>query len=164
MEFYYFNNHFTTIMQGCYNSARLQTPYINCHILVSTLSQPYIVAVILLQHSYFRMGIVIIYSVCDIVYEVCTIRVLMFLWHGLTINIIPIVCVIQVRISWLAHLDNINFLSRIDLLCFIDCYYYSGIGLPCTKHQKVAIYKFWNYYCQKVQKWIVWVMWVHIIM
>ena len=25
MKFYYFNNHFTTIMQGCYNSARLQT-------------------------------------------------------------------------------------------------------------------------------------------
>ena len=83
MEFYYFNNHFTTIIQGCYNSARLQTPYINCHNLVSTWSQPYKVAARLLQPSYFRMGIVIIYSVCGIVYEVCTIRVLMFLWHEL---------------------------------------------------------------------------------
>ena len=55
----------------------------------------------------------------------------------------------------LVHLDNINFLSRIDLLCFTDCYYYSGVGLPFTKHQKVAIYKLWNCYCQKVQKWIV---------
>ena len=25
MKFYYFNNHFSTIMQGCYNSARLPT-------------------------------------------------------------------------------------------------------------------------------------------
>ena len=55
----------------------------------------------------------------------------------------------------LVHLDNVNFLSRIDLLCFTDCYYYSWVGLPCTKNQKVAIYKLWNYYCLKVQKWIV---------
>ena len=55
-------------MQGCYNSARLQTPYINCHNLVSTLSEPYKVAARLLQPSCFRMGIVIIYSVCGIVY------------------------------------------------------------------------------------------------
>ena len=41
----------------------------------------------------------------------------------------------------LVHLDNINILSRIDLLCFTDCNYYSGIVLPCTEHQKVAIYK-----------------------
>ena len=37
MEFYYFNYHFTTIMQGCYNSARLWTPCTNCHNLVTTL-------------------------------------------------------------------------------------------------------------------------------
>ena len=66
-------------MQGRYNSTMLQTPYINCHNLVSTLSQPYKVAARLLQPSYFRMGIFIIYSVCGIVYEVCTIRVIMFL-------------------------------------------------------------------------------------
>ena len=56
MEFYYFNNHFTTIMQGCHNSARLQTPCTNCHNLVTTLSQPYKVAARLLQPSYFHMG------------------------------------------------------------------------------------------------------------
>ena len=51
---------------------------------------------------------------------------------------------------------NVNLLSRIDLLCFTDCYYCSGmVELPCTKHQKVAIYKLWNYYCQKVQKCII---------
>ena len=39
MEFYYFNNHFTTIMQGTcsYNSARLRTLCTNCHNLVTTL-------------------------------------------------------------------------------------------------------------------------------
>ena len=57
MEFYYFSNHFTTIMLGCYNSARLQTPCTNCHNIVTTLSQPYKVAARLLQSSYFRMGI-----------------------------------------------------------------------------------------------------------
>ena len=41
----------------------------------------------------------------------------------------------------LVHLDNVEFLSRIDLLYFTDCYYYSWVGLLCTKHQKVAIYK-----------------------
>ena len=66
-------------MQGCYYSTRLQTSYINCHNLVSTLSEPYKVAARLLQTSYFCMGIVIIYSVYGIVYGVCTIRVLMFL-------------------------------------------------------------------------------------
>ena len=66
-------------MQGCYNSATLQTLYINCHNLVTTLSQRYKVVVRLPEPSYFRMGYVIIYSGCGIVYEVCTIRVLMFL-------------------------------------------------------------------------------------
>ena len=56
-EFYYFNNHFTTITQGCHNSARLWTPCTNCHNLMATLSQPYTVAARLLQPSYFRMGI-----------------------------------------------------------------------------------------------------------
>ena len=56
MEFYYFKNHFTTIMQGCYNSARLQTPCTNYHNVVTTLSQPNKVAARLLQPSYFRMG------------------------------------------------------------------------------------------------------------
>ena len=58
MEFYYFNNHFTAIMQGCYNSARLRTPCTNCHNLVTTLWQPYKVAARLLQPSYFCMGVV----------------------------------------------------------------------------------------------------------
>ena len=57
MEFYYFNNHFTTIMQGCYNSARLRTPCTNCHNFVTTLSQLCKVAERLLQPSYFRMGL-----------------------------------------------------------------------------------------------------------
>ena len=55
-EFYYFNNHFTTIMQGCYNFARLRTPCTNYHNLVTTLSQPYKVAARLLQPSYFCMA------------------------------------------------------------------------------------------------------------
>ena len=84
MEFYYLNYHFTTIMRGCYNSVRLQAPYINCHNLLSTLSQPYKVTARLLQPSYFRIGNVIIYSVCGIMYDVYTVRVLMFLWHELT--------------------------------------------------------------------------------
>ena len=54
MKFCYYNNHFTTIMQGCYNSARLRTPCTNCHNLVTTLSQPYKVAARL--YSYFCMG------------------------------------------------------------------------------------------------------------
>ena len=57
MEFYHFSNHFTTIIQGCYNSARLQTPCTNCHNLVTTLLQLYKVAARLLQPSYFHMGI-----------------------------------------------------------------------------------------------------------
>ena len=56
MEYYYFSNHFTTIMQGCYNPARLQTPCTNYHNLVTILSQPYKVAARLLQPSYFHMG------------------------------------------------------------------------------------------------------------
>ena len=56
MKFYYFNNHFTTIMQGCYNCTRLRTPCTNYHNLVTTLSQPYKVAARLLQPSYFRKG------------------------------------------------------------------------------------------------------------
>ena len=36
-------------MQGIYNYARLQTPCMNCHNLVTTLSQPYKVAARLLQ-------------------------------------------------------------------------------------------------------------------
>ena len=54
----YFNNHFTTIMQGFYNSARLQTPCANYHNPVMALSQPYKVAARLLQVSYFRMRMV----------------------------------------------------------------------------------------------------------
>ena len=54
MEFYYFNNCFTIIMQGVrYNSVRLRTPWKNCHNLVTTLWQPYKVAARLLQPSYF---------------------------------------------------------------------------------------------------------------
>ena len=47
-------------MQGCYNSARLQTPCTNSHNLVTTLSQPYKVAARLLQPSYFCMGLYIL--------------------------------------------------------------------------------------------------------
>ena len=46
MEFYYFNNHFTTIMQGYKHLAQIAT----------ALWQPYKVAARLLQPSYFRMA------------------------------------------------------------------------------------------------------------
>ena len=40
-EFYYLANHFTTIMQGCYNSTRSWKSCMTCHNLLTTLSQPY---------------------------------------------------------------------------------------------------------------------------
>ena len=43
-------------MQGCCNSAMLQTPCTNCHNLVINLSQSYKVVARLLQCSYFYMG------------------------------------------------------------------------------------------------------------
>ena len=49
MEFQYLDNQFTANMQGCSNSARLQTLFTKCHNLVTTLSQPYKVAVRLPQ-------------------------------------------------------------------------------------------------------------------
>ena len=36
------------------------------------------------------------------------------------------------------------------------------VAHPCIRHQKMATCKLWNYYCQKVQKWILGVMWVQI--
>ena len=49
MEFHYVDNHFTTIIQGCHNTARLQTPCTKCHNLVTFLSQPYKVVAGLLE-------------------------------------------------------------------------------------------------------------------
>ena len=54
MEIY--NNHFTTIMQGCYNSARMRALFTNFLNLVTTLLQPYKVGARLLQSSYFCIG------------------------------------------------------------------------------------------------------------
>ena len=55
------------------------------------------------------------------------------------ITVMCVQCIGTYSEGRLVHLDIVNF--RIDLLCFTDCYYYSRLGLPCTKHQKVAIYK-----------------------
>ena len=70
MEFYYFNNHSTTIMQGCYNSARLRPPCTNYHNVVTTLSQSYKVAARLLQPSYFRMGDVCVFCCSLLIHSV----------------------------------------------------------------------------------------------
>ena len=73
MKFYYFNNHFTTIMQGCYNSARLPTPCTNCYNLVTTLSQPYKVAARLLQPTVQLKGNLIPARVLQV--EYCRVKI-----------------------------------------------------------------------------------------
>ena len=50
-------------------------------------------------------------------------------------------CTVPYNGGRLVHLDNVNFLNRIDLLCFTDCYYNSIVRFPCTKHQKVSMLK-----------------------